>query len=312
MSVQEKEIRLPGLAAEVSAARRFVRDVLGEHPGRTDAVLLTSEIGTNAIEHSRSGRPGGSFLVQVRWTIQWVRVAVVDDGADGAPCLRRVGTSREGGRGVALLDELAVRWGFSRRSTTGTEVRMIEALRFVPGMRVLEIGTGTGYNAACLAESGAEVVSVEIDEEVAEHARAALRAAGRPDVVVITGDGEAGVPARAPFDRVLATAAAHTVPYAWVEQTRPGGLVVVPWGPTVHPDEPLVVLTVGDDGTAEGRFAGPSWFMPLRGQRTPQDVRHRTRERWEAQGRPDASRFGVTVTPDGQTVWLDSPGNPVG
>ncbi|OLT16065.1 hypothetical protein BJF79_18595 [Actinomadura sp. CNU-125] len=127
MSVQQKEIRLPGLAVEVSAARRFVREVLGEHPGRADAVLLTSEIGTNAVEHSRSGRPGGSFLVNVRWTIRWARVAVIDDGADGAPCLQRVGTGSAGGRGVALLDELAVRWGFSRRSTRGTEVWFVVA-----------------------------------------------------------------------------------------------------------------------------------------------------------------------------------------
>ncbi|MFV2178145.1 ATP-binding protein [Actinomadura sp. LOL_016] len=84
--------------------------------------MLTSEIGTNAIAHSRSGRPGGSFLVNVRWTVQWARVAVTDEGATGAPCLRRAGTAKEAGRGVALLDELAVRWGFSRRSTRGTEV----------------------------------------------------------------------------------------------------------------------------------------------------------------------------------------------
>lgn len=130
MKAGEKEIRLPGLAIEVSAARRFVRDVLGEHPGRTDAVLLTSEIGTNAVEHSRSGRPGGSFLVNVRWTVEWVRVAVTDEGAAGAPCLQRGGTAREGGRGVALLDELAVRWGFSRRSTRGTEVWFVVASRY--------------------------------------------------------------------------------------------------------------------------------------------------------------------------------------
>jgi hypothetical protein len=72
------------------------------------------------------------------------------------------------------------------------------------------------------------------------------------------------------------------------------------------------VLTVGADGIAEGRFTEPSWFMPLHGQRLPQTVLHETRERWTAAGAPDASRFGVTVTPDGQHVWLDDPGTAVG
>ncbi|WP_233617352.1 methyltransferase domain-containing protein [Actinomadura sp. WAC 06369] len=217
---------------------------------------------------------------------------------------------------VAADEPIATRlkdgtWPTSSTSGPSVMARMIGVLRLAPGMRVLEIGTGTGYNAACLAALGAEVVSVEIDGEAAEHARRALRAAGRPDVAVITGDGEAGVPARAPFDRVLATAAAHTVPYAWIEQTRPGGLVVVPWAATFHPSGPLAVLTVREDGTAEGRFSVPAWFMPLHGQRLPQAVLDETQKRWEARGRPDASRFGVTVTPDGQTVWLDEPGNPV-
>lgn len=111
-------------------------------------------------------------------------------------------------------------WPVSSSSAPWLMARMIEALRLEPGMRVLEIGAGTGYNAACLAALGAEVVSVEIDPGVADEARAALRTAGYPGVEVVTGDGELGVPDRAPFDRVVASAAAHTVPYAWVEQTR--------------------------------------------------------------------------------------------
>lgn len=202
-------------------------------------------------------------------------------------------------------------WPTSSSTGPSMMAQMIRALRLEAGMRVLEIGTGTGYNAACLAELGAMVVTVEVDGEMAEHARAALRSAGRPGVVVIAGDGEAGAPSHAPFDRVIATAAAHTVPYAWVEQTRPGGLIVVPWAATFHPDGPLAVLTVGADGTAEGRFTEPSWFMPLHGQRLPQTVLHETRERWHAAGEPEASRYGITVRPDGQSVWLDEPGTVV-
>lgn len=88
----------------------------------------------------------------------------------------------------------------------------------------MTVAAGTGYNAALLAEIvGAEnVVSVEIDPGLAEQARGSLRRSGHA-VAVVTADGESGYPAGAPYDRVVATAAATEVPYAWVAQTRPGG-----------------------------------------------------------------------------------------
>ncbi len=188
--------------------------------------------------------------------------------------------------------------------------RMVDLLELRPGMRVLEIGTGSGYNAALLTHIVGDgmVTSVEVDDELAEHALAALAATGY-EVNVVTGDGTHGYPSGAPYDRVVATAAVHTVPYAWVEQTRPGGSLVVPWAPTFHPDGPLVVLTVGDDGTAEGRFIEPAHFMPLDTQRVDAAEVNRLADRWEARGKRDCSRFGVTVTPRGQRVWLDDPDN---
>jgi protein-L-isoaspartate(D-aspartate) O-methyltransferase len=202
-------------------------------------------------------------------------------------------------------------WAVSSSSGPSIMATMIDALRLKPGMRVLEIGTGTGYNAACMAEMGADVVTVEIDQGAADHARGALQAAGYPNVVVITGNGEEGAPAHAPFDRVIATAAAHTIPYAWVEQTTAGGLIVVPLAATFHPAQPMVILTVGVDGTAEGRFTAPAYFMPLRHQRLSQSVRRETEERWIQSGKPDCTRYGVTVSPNGQRIWLDSPKNVV-
>ncbi|WP_067793699.1 methyltransferase domain-containing protein [Actinomadura formosensis] len=190
--------------------------------------------------------------------------------------------------------------------------RLIEAMELEPGMRVLEIGTGTGYNAAVLARiTGAgNVISVEIDPVAASSAREALKTVGLP-VKVVTGDGEAGYPPGAPYERIIVTASAHTVPYAWVRQVRPGGLIVVPLAATVHPDWPLAVLKVQDDGTAQGRCLGPSPFMPLRAQHVSARSVQETEERWAAAGKPEASRFGVTVTPAGQRIWLDSPDNPV-
>jgi len=109
---------------------------------------------------------------------------------------------------------------------------------------------------------------VEIDPTVAEHARHALAATGYGAVSVITGDGAQGYPPQAPYDRVISTAAAAEVPHAWVAQTRPGGIVLTPWGTAYYPGG-LLALTVDQDGTATGRIVGPASFMWLRAQRIP-------------------------------------------
>lgn len=203
-------------------------------------------------------------------------------------------------------------WPTSSSSGPHIMARMLDALGVRAGMRVLEVGTGTGYNAALLAElAGAQnVTTVEVDAFLADHARQALERAGYP-VTVITGDGMLGCQHRAPFDRIIVTAAVGEVPYAWVEQTRPGGLILVPWVASFHPDEPLAALEVKADGTAVGRFGCPAWFMPMRSQRLQQQTIRETEERWAAAGKPEASRYGVTVTPQGQRIWLDSPGDPI-
>ncbi|WP_433330443.1 methyltransferase domain-containing protein [Spirillospora sp. CA-294931] len=203
-------------------------------------------------------------------------------------------------------------WPTSSSTAPEGMVMMINAMDLRPGMRILEVGTGSGYNAAVLAHLlGAEnVISIEIDPRLAGQARQALDRAGYP-VAVITGDGAEGYAPGAPYDRIVATASVHTLPYAWVEQTRPGGVILTPWASTFHPDWPLAKLSVGDNGTAEGRFIAPGFYMPIRAQRVSQGVLHETEKRWIKDGRPDCTRFGVTVTSEGQTVWLDSPGNPV-
>ncbi|MGI9002329.1 MAG: methyltransferase domain-containing protein [Pseudonocardia sp.] len=111
---------------------------------------------------------------------------------------------------------------------------MLAALDAHEGHRVLEIGTGTGYNAALLAHRlGAEqVTSIEIDPDIATHARKVLSDTGFGAVAVATGDGAHGYPAGAPYDRVIATAAANRIPYPWVAQTRPGGRILLPWAGT--------------------------------------------------------------------------------
>jgi protein-L-isoaspartate(D-aspartate) O-methyltransferase len=107
---------------------------------------------------------------------------------------------------------------------------MTEALRLKKGARVLEIGTGSGYGAAVLAQLAGDVVSVERHGPLAESARAALDAAGIDNVTVVHGDGTLGHPERAPYDAIVVTAAAPRVPEALVEQLAEGGRLVMPVG----------------------------------------------------------------------------------
>jgi protein-L-isoaspartate(D-aspartate) O-methyltransferase len=108
-------------------------------------------------------------------------------------------------------------------------VSMLGHLQVDLGMRVLEIGTGTGWNAALLAHVVGEqnVTTIEVEGALAERARKALAAAGLSPAVV-TGDGAGGYAPNAPYDRVIATASVRRVPYPWVAQTRPGGVILTP------------------------------------------------------------------------------------
>lgn len=143
---------------------------------------------------------------------------------------------------------------------------MLDALDVCPGHAVLEIGTGTGWNAALLcrrAGTRGRVVSVEVDSTIAEAARAVLASTGYSPLV-ITGDGLEGYPDGAPYDRLVATAAVREiVPRSWLEQTRPGGRIVLPWG-TDYCNGVMLTLHVAADRTVTGRFSGDLAFKRLR------------------------------------------------
>jgi len=129
--------------------------------------------------------------------------------------------------------------------------------------RVLDVGTGSGYQAAVLAELAAEVVTIERVPELAESARAALAEAGYDRVEVRVGDGSLGVPDRAPFAAIAVAAAAPTVPRALYSQLSEGGRLVVPRGSRLGQDLVLVVRT--PDGPQE-RASVSCRFVPLLGE----------------------------------------------
>ena len=108
---------------------------------------------------------------------------------------------------------------------------MTEQLDVEPEHRVLEIGTGSGYQAAILSRLAREVVSVERYRTLAESARERLKTLGYSNVTIVAGDGFAGAPEHAPFDRIMVTAAAEDVPQALVDQLGEGGKMVIPVGP---------------------------------------------------------------------------------
>lgn len=137
---------------------------------------------------------------------------------------------------------------------------MLDLLRIEPGTRVLEVGTGLGFQAAVLAEMGARVFSVEVVEEFAEAAQARFDALGY-DVTLRVGDGSRGWPEHAPFDAVLVTAATEVPPEALVDQLAPGGKMVVPLGG--KDIQQLSVVEKGSDGRTATRALIPVRFTQL-------------------------------------------------
>jgi len=137
---------------------------------------------------------------------------------------------------------------------------MLDLLGVEAGSRVLEVGTGLGYQAAIMADMGAEVFSVEIVEEFAEAAKERFALLGY-DIEVRVGDGSRGWSEHAPFDRILVTAAAEKVPEALIEELSPGGRMVIPLGGAEI--QQLSVVERNGSGEASTREIMPVRFTQL-------------------------------------------------
>ncbi len=138
---------------------------------------------------------------------------------------------------------------------------MTELAQVEPGDRVLDVGTGSGYQAAILVEMGAEVFGIELIEELTAFARARLEASGYA-ADIVTGDGHAGRPEHAPYAAIICAAAADEVPPALVEQLEVGGRLVIPVGPAWD-GTVLKVVTRTEDGHEVANSIGVR-FVPLR------------------------------------------------
>jgi protein-L-isoaspartate(D-aspartate) O-methyltransferase len=138
---------------------------------------------------------------------------------------------------------------------------MTDLLETRPDQVILEIGTGSGYQAAVLARLVRHVYSIEIVETLADRAAATLAGLGVGNVSVRVGDGGLGWPEHAPYDGIIVTAAGTGVPDALVDQLKPRGRLVMPVGRDGYQD--LIVATKAADGTIETRAVLPVAFVPL-------------------------------------------------
>jgi len=142
-----------------------------------------------------------------------------------------------------------------------TVMMMLQLLEVFPNQQVLEIGTGSGYNAALLAELTGGVVTVERHLQLVKIARENLKQAGYKDVIVVNGDGKQGYASQAPYDRIMVTAAAHKVPSQLKDQLSVGGLLVAPIGAT-YGCEMLTLKKISSENfqtSSHGLFS----FVPL-------------------------------------------------
>ena len=141
---------------------------------------------------------------------------------------------------------------------------MTEALALTPQSRVLEIGTGSGYQSAVLAELASEVITIERHAMLAEQARETLRYLGYDNVRVVVGDGTLGCPDTAPYDAIIVTAAAPVVPTRLADQLSPGGRLVAPVGG--RSDQQLLLIRKDERGQLSESTLGYVRFVPLIGQ----------------------------------------------
>ncbi len=191
---------------------------------------------------------------------------------------------------------------------------MLEQLQLAPGMNVLEIGTGTGYNAALIKHiigDEGHLTSVEIDAEVAEMARVNLQKTAMGEVDVVIGDGAQGFGPRASYDRIIATAGIWDVPAVWVRQLKPQGILVAPiW---VEGFEVSTALRLQSDGSLYSENNRLCGFIRLRGQAAGPELGMRigtTGLYIYSSEAIDATALQMLISDDAEDIYLGAPLDP--
>ncbi len=151
----------------------------------------------------------------------------------------------------------------SHPSTVGFQSQL---LMIEKGEKVLEIGTGSGYQTAILCELGAKVFSIERQKALFDRTKVALPAMGYNSPRLFYGDGYLGLPGFAPFDKIIVTAGAPFIPPALIEQLKPGGIMVIPVGE--GPKQAMISVVKAPDGTTETFQYGDFSFVPLLEQKS--------------------------------------------
>ena len=139
--------------------------------------------------------------------------------------------------------------------------KMTQALEITPKSKVLEVGTGSGYQAAILAKLARRVYTIERHRRLARRSKELLHRLGLHNITVVHGDGSLGLPEQVPFDRIIVTAAAEDPPQILLDQLRPGGIMVLPVGQS-HSVQTLIKVSKTEHGL-EYTELGPVRFVPL-------------------------------------------------
>ena len=243
-----------------------------------DRMKASGEVHSPAVEQAFRAVPRHHFLPGQNWGTAYRDDAIVTHHADGT--------------------EEAI----SSSSQPTMMAIMLEQLQVEPGMRVLEIGAGTGYNAALLSRltgDPALIWTVDVTEEFCAEARAHLRSAGVKGVHVVCADGWDGCPEATSFDRIIVTASAHDIAPAWREQLAEGGRLVVPWGAPNTQQRCLTFRREGSRLIMDGLHV--CGFMRMRGalEWTPSEAASHDWNDWLFPGQPEGEPTSLIAYPSG-------------
>lgn len=198
----------------------------------------------------------------------------------------------------------------SSASSPNIVATMLEQLDVAPGQKVLEIGAATGINAALLAElvgQSGQVVTIELDEDLTEGARAHLAEAGYEHITVLCRDGALGDPDRAPFHRIVVTAGAWDIPVAWWDQLAPGGRIVVPLRLHGSGLTRSIAFTRTEDHRMVSTNAAVCGFVPLRGAAEMGEIHVRLADdailKVDADDAPDQAALAGVLTHPAHQEW---------